>query len=74
MHHHCECKHENIKFCKKCQRPYCVDCGQEWYEQSLSYTYPYYTITSETHTNPTDAGTTWIDCGAHLHSCDRKGI
>lgn len=31
MHHHChDCKHEDIKFCPQCQKPYCVDCGREW--------------------------------------------
>ena len=40
-HHHCECSHEHIRFCKHCQRPYCVDCSQEWYAQSWSYSYVY---------------------------------
>jgi hypothetical protein len=29
---HCnhDCKHENVKFCDKCQKVYCKDCGKEW--------------------------------------------
>ena len=43
-HHYCECQHDNIRFCKKCQRPYCLDCGREWYANYhyYTYTYPYY--------------------------------
>ncbi len=37
-----ECKHQNIKFCKKCNVLYCVDCGKEWVEKIELYTSPYY--------------------------------
>lgn len=38
--HKCECKHEHIKYCAKCYKPYCVNCGQEW-ELPSAYV-PYY--------------------------------
>jgi hypothetical protein len=36
--HSCSCKHDNLKFCKSCQKPYCLDCHQEWNR----YAYQYY--------------------------------
>jgi hypothetical protein len=42
--HECECKHETIRFCRHCNKPYCVDCGKEWEEpctRSHNY-YPWY--------------------------------
>lgn len=57
--HHCICTHENIKYCKKCQRPYCVDCGMEWYTQSGYYTYAN-TYPTLYRSNTTDAvGNIW---------------
>lgn len=31
MTHNCDhgCKHENVKYCDKCQKVYCKDCGKE---------------------------------------------
>ena len=51
--HNHECQHGNIKFCKKCQKPYCEECGREWEEKCLLnhnwwYVYP----TSVPTTNP----------------------
>ena len=56
MNHNCEhgCKHANVKYCEKCQKCYCLDCGKEWPQyqyQSFLYpqypfTYPEYTIIS----------------------------
>lgn len=73
-HHHCECQHERIKFCKQCHRPYCLDCGQEWYAHSWYYTWTtptYYTtptidttpsITYSDHTIGDESGKC-INCG-----------
>jgi len=41
--HECEkreCKHANIKFCPKCLKPYCVDCGKEWEEKCTLTHFP----------------------------------
>jgi hypothetical protein len=40
--HQCDqytCKHEHVKFCTKCFKPYCEDCGKEWRETEYIY-YP----------------------------------
>ena len=29
-HKHNHCQHENLKFCVTCDKPHCLDCGQEW--------------------------------------------
>ena len=45
-HSHC-CKHENVKFCGKCDTPYCEDCGKEWFEEcTLSHNYGWYPWTN----------------------------
>jgi len=46
MKHDCsgECKHNKLKFCVKCQKAYCEECGKEWPEKeyiSYPYIYPY---------------------------------
>ncbi len=38
-HHGHDCKHETLKFCKKCHVPYCEDCGHEWAEKCTAYHY-----------------------------------
>ncbi len=46
-HNHCSsfgCEHNNLKYCKCCRVPYCVDCGYEWKTYSY-WNYPYYTYT-----------------------------
>jgi len=31
MHKHsCECKHDNVKYCKTCRIVHCENCNQEW--------------------------------------------
>ena len=41
MHsHHNHCEHA-LKFCEKCDRPYCTKCLREWYSYSYSYSYGY---------------------------------
>ena len=35
MAHQCEqkdCKHDEVKFCTRCQKVYCMKCGKEWAE------------------------------------------
>ena len=42
--HSCECKHENIKYCARCDTAYCVDCRREWckkYSYTGYNTYPW---------------------------------
>lgn len=39
------CQHSNIKYCKHCQVPHCLDCGKEWRVYNWTYTtstIPYY--------------------------------
>ena len=38
--HRCDCRHERVKYCAKCQVCYCPDCNQEW-RSYPSYTYTY---------------------------------
>ena len=46
-HHHCECEHENVKYCKCCKVVYCKDCNKEWKDYSgWTWTYPSYTSPS----------------------------
>lgn len=43
--HECEkkeCKHEHLKFCPKCQKLSCVDCGKELQEKCTLNHYPNY--------------------------------
>ena len=45
--HKCECEHENVKYCKACKYPHCVDCGQEWSGLNSwykAYYQPYYPL------------------------------
>lgn len=28
--HSCECEHDHVRFCKKCQVVHCLDCNKEW--------------------------------------------
>jgi hypothetical protein len=39
--HKCKCEHENVKFCKPCNRVYCQDCSQEWTTYFQNYTWNY---------------------------------
>ena len=41
----CECKHENVKYCQKCDKVYCLDCSKEWPEQQWEYPYQWYYTT-----------------------------
>lgn len=70
MHECCQvdCKHADVRFCAKCCKVYCVDCGREWEDKCmLSHYYsfsPLYTQPTYT-TNPqiiyTAAGSTWCE-------------
>jgi hypothetical protein len=51
MHNHehrCHCEHKRIKFCVPCNAPYCVDCKQEWRNQTFYWSHPTYTNTTYT--------------------------
>jgi ABC-type antimicrobial peptide transport system ATPase subunit len=43
MDHQCNhgCKHDRLKFCDKCKKVHCLDCGTEWPKQEI-ITYPVY--------------------------------
>lgn len=43
-HKHChdDCKHESMKYCAKCEVPYCADCGREWKQYQYPYWNPWY--------------------------------
>lgn len=47
-HHWHGCEHSNLKFCKHCKVPYCVDCNKEWHEgfnwNTLGQCTPYYSL------------------------------
>lgn len=52
MEHKCRvkgCKHERIRYCVKCGKPYCENCGKEWED-----TYPLPTYLTS-YTEPTIA-------------------
>lgn len=53
QHHHCECKHQRLAFCPKCQVPHCLDCGKEWAEKCTWSHYPTYYGTTDYPTYPT---------------------
>lgn len=60
MHKHsCDCKHENIKLCKTCKVPYCVDCGHEWFEK-CTLNHEYVSIPSVTTTSPPGPGVWYL--------------
>lgn len=47
---HVHCEHKKLKYCAKCDQPYCLDCGHawnqyQWYSNAFGngYTYTYYT-------------------------------
>ena len=59
----CECKHKNVKYCKKCDKVYCLDCRKEWPEHKFSE-YPWYPYQWYYTTPHCDTGTpqiTWTD-------------
>lgn len=62
-----DCKHKNVKFCNKCQRPYCVDCNREWYEACTlthwTYTYNPHWDVNPTTGNPLPQDPYKITCG-----------
>lgn len=73
-HHHCECQHEHIKYCRHCERPYCLDCGKEWYAYQYYNTvgsYPYYGTYTITATSATqsqhDSCETNDTANLHIH-------
>src|SRR3990167_2012244 len=37
--HHCECKHDAVKFCQRCLAVHCLACGHEWVEGFSPYCY-----------------------------------
>ena len=48
MHNHTSCDHV-LKFCSKCEVPYCILCKKQWYENGFTYVptppySPYYSI------------------------------
>jgi hypothetical protein len=45
------CEHRNVKYCKACQVPYCVDCHQEW-----GWYRPYYYTPTITYSGGTYQG------------------
>lgn len=42
--HHSHCVHDNMKYCRDCQVPYCVSCGKEWRTTTTTIggTFPYW--------------------------------
>ncbi len=38
-HQHAHCKHKRLEYCESCQKPYCLDCAQEW---QMPMTWAYY--------------------------------
>ena len=38
-HHHCECQHDRMAYCKNCDSAYCMDCKKEWKYQPTQYWY-----------------------------------
>ena len=50
MHEHCHCEHKNLKYRSVCNVVYCVDCKQEWHQDSYT--------TSWTNATPCSSGTT----------------
>jgi hypothetical protein len=38
--HHNHCEHE-VEYCKRCDKPYCTKCGQEWELSCAKAHYPY---------------------------------
>ena len=38
----CECKHKNVRYCKKCDKVHCLDCAKEWPDTNHYPYYPYY--------------------------------
>jgi hypothetical protein len=55
MNHQCShgCKHERLKFCDKCKKVHCLDCGTEWPKQEV-ITYPVYPHVSPNPWKPYD--------------------
>jgi hypothetical protein len=41
-HHHCECKHGQVRYCAKCRVVHCLGCNKEWRE-SVGWTSPWTT-------------------------------
>lgn len=68
-HHDDHCEHDNLKFCKACQIPYCVGCGQEWGKYNWYYSgtaaYPYSTTATQW---PSTMTATGIEFASHQHS------
>jgi hypothetical protein len=52
-HHNCECKHEDVRFCKNCSLVYCAGCKEEWGKCSHG-PYWYTTVTAPTVTTSND--------------------
>jgi hypothetical protein len=48
-----ECKHEHVKFCPKCLKPYCLECGKEWEEKCYLTHYPWYPTYIQPNITPT---------------------
>lgn len=40
-HKHDHCKHDRLKFCAQCNKPHCLECGQEW--NQYGWNQPVYT-------------------------------
>jgi hypothetical protein len=76
--HQCVCEHNNIKLCKVCKVPYCVDCGKEWQEKVLYNTYYSTCQYPNIYQHQTTGGRSDVvalmtnadDCG-HRHESDR---
>ncbi len=61
----CQCKHERVEYCPKCQKVHCKDCPKEWPDlrQIVTPYYPYYEPYPYTHPQWTDSdGTSDIPC------------
>ncbi len=81
----CECKHKNVKYCKKCDKVYCLDCRKEWPE-SRGYTWyypqrydygtaslPYEVTWTDATTGITESGSCEMTYGSSPHQIELSG-
>lgn len=67
------CKHDRLKFCEKCQKVHCLDCGKEWPQYDFSQPYipyvpyiPYY--------KPINIPSVWYGDNTYGNSITTNGI
>ena len=70
--HHVHCEHKKLKFCLRCDKPYCEDCGEEWNQYRYSWVYGQYTAQA-TGLNPSHTGTAFATINTTETSCSHDG-